>query len=551
MTSSSDVPDWSGKAAEIEPIVDAIHNALERLGFEPEVVLESNNLSWDDPDDRRLVREQFADDQTDEMMLSGFGPDGFAENAKDDCGNPHPFICDSCYQALEFGRTCSMSVCSRCAAAWCVDRGIKKTAKFRRIRTEKEYNTPANVDQYRHHLAISPSLDWFYLLAKAGLSRLEALDLSKKISKRILKELRAQGILIEHSFRGALDDGSLKEESDDWGLWKERVLHGRDWWGDVRDELAWMPHYHGIVASDWIEVKGIELDRSLSEVVEDETGWTISRIERDGISLEHDSDVAAALTYSLSHANIDVRDDGANRSRVWEVGSFQGEAVKSLKTRPQDYDLADGWVRDCAYRILGVHAPSSKCGTTLPSVEDPDALAAKIIEELFPGGAPGKVHPHAVLKEVADGNLKVSVSTTSGGGGDVTVRDAFGAPIENGWSAGAISLSDPPTFDGAEEPVPVSILDVDDDQEDDDHECSDDCEHDDEDQDSSSSDGGSCDGTLIPLEVARENGLLEDEDQVVAAPYSDQALEADREWPDDLDPWRARGPGDRPLTVSG
>jgi hypothetical protein len=52
-----------------------------------------------------------------------------------------------------------------------------------------------------------------------------------------------------------------------------------------------------------------------------------------------------------------------------------------------------------------------------------------------------------------------------------------------------------------------------------------------------------CDGTLIPLEEARRRGLLEDDDWCADAPHVEEARDADREWPDDLDPWRTSSPG--------
>jgi hypothetical protein len=47
-----------------------------------------------------------------------------------------------------------------------------------------------------------------------------------------------------------------------------------------------------------------------------------------------------------------------------------------------------------------------------------------------------------------------------------------------------------------------------------------------------------CDGTLIPLQEARRRGLLEDDAWLDAAPYGEEARQADAEWGDDLPDWR-------------
>lgn len=518
----------SGRRVEHSPIIEPINRKLARAGVNTDVP-DPKKLDWHDDTDRTMLHNttNFSDEE--KAILPGFGPDGFAENARDDCGEKHPFVCDSCGQNINFGRTCGMSVCGRCAPVWVRDAAIQKAAKVRRVRKEKHHHTPDSEHQKIHHVVISPPLGWYYDLARAGLSRTDVQEETREVVKDILDELRAQGVLVRHSYRGAREDGSIRSESDDRGAWKERLFSGRDWHGDVADRLAWKPHYHAIVVGDYI--KGGEL----TERVEEETGWVIHRIADDnGVSLKDDGAMARALTYCLSHADIDVRDDGHNRSAVWEVGSFQGDSIKSsgrFSPHPADLEWADSAVRRYAHKTLGIQSGTTECGAELPGVDDPDELALRIIEELYPQDERPRsrdISTDAILHHVSEGNISVDISTTDGGGGDVTVRDAWGEPIgADGWGG---NIPDAPDRVDAATAVDPLVTDADDCGCGDDHESDDDQE-------------ATCDGTLIPLGEARHRGLLDDEKWRHDAPHADEALDADEEWPDDLVPWRMSSPG--------
>jgi hypothetical protein len=525
--------DDSGRRADPERIIDRIHREESRAGYHASSDRD-RQLKWDNPDHREMVRSKLA--STDgEALLPAFGPEGRAENARDDCGDPHPSVCADCGHSVEFGRTCSQSVCARCGVAWVRDSAIQKAAKLRRIRKEKHQHTPDREHQKIHHQIISPPIDFFYALARDGYSLEEAQEVARDVAKDILDEMRAPGLLISHSFRGERDDGSVADDEtrqDDQGMWKELLNSGREWWGDVREELAWMPHFHCVVVGDYLE--GGDFTRK----VEDETGWIINRIAGDdGVSVENDGAMARLTTYSLSHADIYVNPEGNNQSGAWWVGTFDGDIIKSdsrFTARPHDLDWSDGKVRDYARTVLGLRSGTTNCGADLPSVDDPDHLAEKILEELYPDDDP-RVPTDVVLEHLRRGNISVDVATSSGGGGDVTVRDAFGEPVGAAGFGSPGDLPDVPTSpasaDGGAEAVRTIVDDDGDDQ--DGCGCGDD--HDDGD------DG--CDGTLIPLEVARQRGLLDDEEWIAEAPLSDEARAADDEWTEDLDPWRTESPG--------
>jgi predicted RNA-binding Zn-ribbon protein involved in translation (DUF1610 family) len=545
----------SGHRARADVIIDAIQRVLKRNGINADATeyRSRNTLSWDNLQDRRRVREMFDGFAEDEAILPGFGPEGLGGNARDDCGEKHPFVCDSCGQRVDFGRTCSQSVCARCGVAWCRDLAIKKSAKIRRVRKEKHHHTPPSEHQKIHHQVISPPLEWYADLARAGVSIEEARDLTKEVVKDILDEMRAQGLLVRHSYRFAKDDGSILSETDSRGRYKEILNSDRNFYGDVRDELAWKPHYHAVVVADWLEVKGDGDSPGLSDRVEKQTGWVIHRIENDdGVSIPTDGAMARVVSYTLSHADIDVNPDGPNRSAVWEVGSFYGQLgddggpIKStpkFSANPADLEWADAVVRRVAAQTLGIRSGTTECGAQLPAVDDPDEMARRIIEELYPKDDRKRrtISPDVILHHVSEGNIQVDVSTTSGGGGDVTVRDAFGEPVgDGGWGSNIPDVPSSGTYGGGGDQATATTPIVTD-SDPADLRSTDDCgcgeDHDDQDDDRE------CDGQLIPLSEARQRDFLEDDDWCRTAPHVDEARAADEEFPDDLDPWRTSSPG--------
>lgn len=532
MKDPEDYSPESGRRADPQRIIDHIHRHEARRGYQS-VSKEEKAYQWNKPEHRSYTQYGFDGDvDADEPILPGFGPGGVGGNARDDCGDPHPHVCSSCGHYVPFGRTCSMSVCQRCGVAWARDAAITNAAKLVRIRKEKNWHTPDDELQKFHHQIISPPLHWWAVLTRSGMTLREAYDVTQDVVKYILDEMRGQGLIVRHSFRGTRGEDGLVPDpgDDDMGEWRERLNSGRDWYGDVRDELAWMPHWHCIVVSDFLRGDGF------TDRIEEATGWIIHRIaDENNVSIKNDGKMAKAVTYALSHADIDVVDDGNNNSaRSW-VGSFEGDIIKSSgRFTAQGHDLAwaDAKVREHAVEVLGLKSGTTDCGADLPAVDDPNELARRILNEMYPDKDTSRVNRDHVLQHVAEGNIHVEVSTTSGGGGTVTVRDAFGTPVgPDGWGqAGNLPTPSSTTVDHDEIPTPI----VDDGDQDDDHDGHD---HDHGDDD------GRCDGKLIPLEEARRRGFIDDPEWRRKAAHADEARAADREWSEDLDPWRTSSPG--------
>ncbi|NHN40042.1 hypothetical protein G9C85_00115 [Halorubellus sp. JP-L1] len=528
----------SGSRATPRKIVQAVNRKLASVGIEHERN-NARSLQWNNPEHRLWVRDKFEENAREiarkqEALLPGFGPQGRGENAREDCGNPHPFVCSDCANTVEFGSTCSMSVCARCGVAWVRDAAIKKSAKVRRVRKEKYKRSPSHVNQFEHHAVISAPLSWYYDLAAAGLTMEEAQEKTREVVKSILEELRCQGVLIRHSFRGSNPDGSIQSEHDDRGAWKQRLNSDRKWVTDVREDLAWKPHYHCIVVGDELKT------RDLSADVEEATGWVIHRIEDDdGKSLPNDGAMARALMYSLSHADIEVRENGHNQSKVWEVGAYKGDAIRSSDTfasRDHDLDWSDAVIRKHAPRILGLRSGTTDCGATMPAVSDPDELARKIVDEIWPQDEPVDVETDTVLAHVSEGTIRVSTSSSSGGGYDVTVTDSDGNRLTGAAGSVPDLATDPFDYASSSEDLRSRPLRQDDVV--DDEECDGDCDHDHGDDQHDDDDGDeTCDGTLVPLEEARERGLLDDDEWLDQAPFAADALAAHREYPDELVPF--------------
>lgn len=545
----------SGRRADPERVIERINGVLEDVGADQAEDGPDRDWEWDDPVHRTMLRSAFDNPDDEEAILPGFGELGEARNARDDCGDNHPFVCNGCGQRVDFGRTCAQSVCARCGPAWCRDLGIKKAAKLRRVRKVEYGATPSDEHPKHHHQIISPNMGWYWSLAQAGYSLQEAQEKTREVVKFILEEMRAQGLLVRHSYRGAGRNGRLRDEKDDMGAWKERQFSKRNWYDDVRQELGWKPHYHAIVVADWLEGDGF------TDVIEESTGWVIHRIADDeGYSLETDADMARAVTYCLSHADVEVNLDGHNQSKQWEVGSFYGELeangrrgggianTGTFSPKPSDLDWADGAVRRHAWRILGLNSGTTDCGASLPAVAEPDELARRILEEMYPDDEEerSRISEDAVLENVTAGNIRVSVSTLDGGGGNVTV-DGWSGDLQLGASSSpfgsASSLPEARSTGVVSEPAPLE-LDVDgDDDESTSSSCSDGCDCGDHGADDGLQEGRTCDGTLIPLGEFRARGLLEDPEWRRDAPHVDQARKVDAEEPDDLERWRTESPG--------
>lgn len=289
-------------------------------------------LSDEEVADRHAPRMNsvFSDERSAAMWRDKYRPPqhdlpGFGEEY-DTCGWQIPHVCEEHGHQHNIGRTCSRSVCPRCAPAWVAKRAVPITA---RIESAAKMMGEPGEAVYKHHAVASPppemlldSDDWYE-------SCMDAL-------KEWMEEIEMQGIILPHPYSGKNEDDEFgAAHDDDIGEWKKRLFADRDWEGDVRHELQHRPHFHIIGATTWFPGAG-QTDRIYEETKPDATsehGWVFHRITgnrgRSSISLGEIDEVARAVTYALSHCAIDTDGDGNNRylhqKTGWAYHAAEGE----------------------------------------------------------------------------------------------------------------------------------------------------------------------------------------------------------------------------------
>jgi hypothetical protein len=158
-----------------------------------------------------------------------------------------------------------------------------------------------------------------------------------EVAKAAIEEVGMKvfgGTLIHHSYSGS------QEGEDDLDKWKERQFSGRDWEGDVRDELEVDHHIHALVLAD-------SIDHLSCQNLFDRTGILVHRVEnRDedtNVSLYGVEDLAEADTYALSHARESDEADAyryfgrvANHSADHRIEARCKEVVRSVVPKTLD-----------------------------------------------------------------------------------------------------------------------------------------------------------------------------------------------------------------------
>lgn len=204
-----------------------------------------------------------------------------------------------------------------------------------------------------HHITISPGEEAEAFLFESD----NPLERAKQICRKIMDKLGIQGVLVYHPWAGDHED----PDEDDMGKWRTRLFHGRDWRGDVRDELYRRPHFHIIGVAPYLDISN---DETGWEEVYEETGWILKRFTKgdSAVSVENEQDMAVKLTYALSHAGI-YEAGGQRRLAAWLKGPDVNKPVvyESVKL-----EIANR-VHAAAEDTLGIPAPSFKCEEDVPA----------------------------------------------------------------------------------------------------------------------------------------------------------------------------------------
>jgi hypothetical protein len=265
--------------------------------------------------------------------LPGFGKE------YDDCGDDIPRFCADCGATHTVGRTCYRSQCPRCGAAWARDRSSTVAAKLEATRRYEEAKREGWSGYKFHHLVLSPP-DGFSTFSH------DPLDRTFDVLKEVLDELGASaGATFYHPYRG--------EDGDDRGEWKGRLFSGREWEGDVREDLEHSPHFHAVVVGKHID------GGHVTRAIEAETGWLVERITKgdSSVSVYDEYDLSRVVSYCLSHTGVMQQEgDGSYRAQYRYFG-------RTANLTPTDDIRAkmDAAVRSVAPNTLGLSWSSVAC----------------------------------------------------------------------------------------------------------------------------------------------------------------------------------------------
>lgn len=277
---------------------------------------------------------------------------GFGER-KDTCGEPDTHFCSDCGRPLkdengdyiEIGRTCWNKDCPRCAAGWAMRRSYTVTSKIEDYRKHKSSQRSGKSPKFHHIAIVAPYKNGESTFATNTDDPLKSLY---DICKIILDQFGVfGGVMAYHPYSGT--------NEDDLGAWKERLFQYRDWDGDVRDELDFRPHMHAIVVADYFDI-------SMVEAIHNQTGFVINRITKNdsNVSLYGKKDLAAAVTYSLSHAGVG--------DTITDTYRYFGSVAQHTASEATEQTMKRT-VRQVAPHTLGINLGKVACDRPVP-VED-------------------------------------------------------------------------------------------------------------------------------------------------------------------------------------
>lgn len=289
----------------------------------------------------------------------------------DTCGDQKPHFCSHCGKPVKdddgnlvmIGDTCWRQECPRCGAGWSMRRAIPITSKMESLR--KEVAARRGESPKFHHCAVR--MDDFRAARDAD-------DTFFDVVKGAIDEVGVNvygGAIIHHSYTGDNED----HEDDDLGKWKERVFSGREWEGDVEDELKEWHHAHVLVLADYI-------DHYACESLFENAGIFVHRIQNEdddsNVSLYGVKDLGESATYCLSHARLADDADAyryfgavANHSADHRIEARCKEVVRSVVPKTLDLQLPENEL--CSREIAASevdHIPSVVRGRASDSDTD-------------------------------------------------------------------------------------------------------------------------------------------------------------------------------------
>ncbi|MFW5905609.1 MAG: hypothetical protein ACOCUO_02055 [archaeon] len=381
-----------------------------------------------------MINDHRADDG-DGVEFPGLVLPGFGEK-RDTCGEPIPHGCDSCGKPVSIGQTCYNPDCERCAPAWAKRRTgnvVKDQSSYgaQVLSLRALYQAIRQERIYYHHIVVSyPKRYQIDLESDDGV---DALKKMRDVTKEIALELGLEGGVIGyHSYR--VDDDS-EGQGDSRGEWKNYLFQGLDW-REVREELAFGPHFHIIGVGS--HVVGDDVTKIIEQETrsEDGPGVIIKRItERDdnsNVSIYGETELAKVISYVLSHTPVYDAGD-TRRGAMWRFGP---DVNMTTPTEEMEAEM-DYEARRVAPLTLGLPFSSMVC--TLEDeennaqVHDPQlaGLADGDDDAIEATSSNGHDHHHGHDHSAADPRMGGTAESLGGSAGGFTLA---GSTIE--WSGG-------------------------------------------------------------------------------------------------------------------
>ncbi|RJX47523.1 hypothetical protein [Halonotius pteroides] len=298
-------------------------------------------------------KQSTVDERGSDGLMSPLSLPGFGEECHDDT---LIYYCTHCGSTVEMSHTCYKSECPDCAPMWDIDKAENGVARLQTV-AKRMSGKMGGVSIKKHHLVMSPPEDWV-------LEAANPIDKTFDVIGDIMDLLNVEGLRFYHGWRG--------RDGDDLDAWRGRLFQGRGFENDVRHELTPGPHFHIICAGPY--VPGGEVTKR----IEEETGWLIKRVTKGGDesscnkSLPTMQDVAHAMTYCLSHTSIRMGEGDDNNNAQYRPHGQLWHDHKKVTVYDNTRRKAEHAVREAAPKTLGVNRNNLRCGTPLPSDEQPD-----------------------------------------------------------------------------------------------------------------------------------------------------------------------------------
>lgn len=274
-------------------------------------------------------------------------------SAYGDCGDWLPHFCEGCGDPTDGSRRCQRASCPECWESWARKTATSVGSRALALRAMLDASRSEHVKL--HHVTFSLPKEQTFEAADPTERALDCV-------REFLHALDIPAVVIYHPYR--IDDDIDYDDGpfdDSRGKWKHLLGRG-DSMSDVDGDLSFAPHFHVIAVTDWFP------GNEFTTEVHERTGWVFKRITKhdSNASIYGNEDLAAVLTYSLSHCGIYENSNGDQAARYRYIGRQWDDVTVMDRYREQ----FDATVREVAPRTLGVPFKQLACHTEVLNPAD-------------------------------------------------------------------------------------------------------------------------------------------------------------------------------------